>query len=301
MQQLPQNTSETRTTLSKVSQRAMAMAQALNDFYPAALDKFSNKLPSRIEDALDFPTVKEVIASAGEIPVRAYVEYEIITLAGRVKVGGNISNGLDEFIAQELIKAYPNETLADFKLCFQRAAVGQYNIAGEKDIFRLDGIVIRRWMEKYLEEKYQVIENKLNEEKEDFKKQFTITENDVAKLKDDLHRKRLREWKEAVEKSGDSKKIRPLTDDEMRKEGQANKRKAAPYKPVYSELETLAKLKLQRAASEFYKGRKSGFSLKIFEIDGIEFTAENEQDAMQIYEIAEQMKVKIVKGKVVWL
>lgn len=40
---------------------------------------------------------------------------------------------------------------------------------------------------------------------------------------------------------------------------------------------------LQRAASEFYKGKMGGFDLKKFEVDGVEVIAESESDALAIY------------------
>src|SRR5690606_17318229 len=108
----------------------------------------------------------EVVAVAGEKEVVKYVHFELIKLASLLSVGANLTDTQASFIAEELIRVFPNETLADFKLCFQRGAIGQYNINGEKDIFRMDGIVLRRWMEKYLEEKYQVAEEKLMKEKD---------------------------------------------------------------------------------------------------------------------------------------
>lgn len=129
----------------------MAAALTLAGISPSELEKFSRRMPSKIEDALDFPVVKEVVATAGQTLVEAYVHFELMKLAHLVSVGGNLNHEQAEFIAQELITIYPNETLADFKLCFQRGAIGQYG-----EIFRLDGIVIRGWMEKYIIEKYEV-------------------------------------------------------------------------------------------------------------------------------------------------
>jgi hypothetical protein len=128
---------------------------------PVALAKLSDSLPSTIEKALNFPTVREMIAAAGEDQIKAYIEFELIKLANLLSIGGNLNDSQVVFIAQELIKLFPNESIADFKLCFQRGAIGQYG-----EIFRMDGIVIRSWMEKYLEEKYQVLENKLVQSKE---------------------------------------------------------------------------------------------------------------------------------------
>lgn len=204
--------------MSKVGQRVTAMALALQaDISPRALEQFSNRLPNKIEDALDFPVVKEMVAAAGEKTIQAYLEFELMKLANLVSVGGNLNNAQVVFIASELIRNFPNETLADFKLCFQRGAIGTYG-----EIFRMDGIVIRGWMQMYLDEKYQVTENKLMSEKEAYKDQYTW--NGVAQtLTDEVKRQqvkdRLQEWKSAIE-AANVRLSAPITDEDIKAEGQ---------------------------------------------------------------------------------
>jgi hypothetical protein len=61
-------------------------------------------------------------------------------------------------IAKTLMDEFKGENLADFTICFRRGVMGLYS--DEKDkLLRIDGAVIVGWMRKYLDEKYQVIEN----------------------------------------------------------------------------------------------------------------------------------------------
>lgn len=151
--------------LLQVSQRGM-VKMLLADSSPRGLQEISERMPKRIEDALDFPVLSDVIAVTDKKLVVKYVHFELIKLAGLLSVGGNLTDNQAAFIAEELVDLFKHETLADFVLCFRRGAIGQYNIQGEKDIFRFDGIVLRRWMEKYLDEKYQVIENENKKRRE---------------------------------------------------------------------------------------------------------------------------------------
>jgi len=133
-------------------------------------------------------------------------------MSSLVSVGGNLNDAQVQFIATQMVEMFPNESLADFKLCFQRGCIGQYG-----EIYRMDGIVLRGWMEKYLDEKYTVVEDHLMKEKEQFKKEYTPEQGkDWFKV-----------WKDSID-SLPNKKVFPLTDEEIKKEGQ-EKPKATPH------------------------------------------------------------------------
>lgn len=262
----------------------------ISDSSPEGLERISSRMPARIEDALNFPVVREVIGVAGEMEVRRYIEFELIKLANLLSVGGNLNNAQVVFIAQELINFFPNETLADFKLCFQRGAIGQYG-----QIFRMDGIVLREWMTQYLEEKYRIVENKLMSEKDNIYEPLKPSEAAANTLTEEVQNQkikdRLQEWKTAIEGTANDKTIKPMTDADIRKEGQIKPPKREPYRHNNPEVIAMqmARDKLLRAASEFYKDRRS-LNLQSFEVEGIQFGAENEADAMQIYDIALKSK-----------
>lgn len=118
-------------------------------------------LPKTIEKAIGQPPISALVKSVGIDVLKLQVEYELTILSALVSVGGNLTNHSIPFIADQLILQFPNESLADFKLCFQRGAMGAYG-----NIQRLDGVTIGVWFKEYLEEKYQAIEAKLMAEKD---------------------------------------------------------------------------------------------------------------------------------------
>lgn len=105
-----------------------------------------------------------MILATSEKNVQGFIEFELIKLAERINVSGNLTDGQVEFIASQLIKMYPTETLADFKICFESIAMGKY-IKQDK-VFKLDGTEIGYAMAQYLDEKYLVSEEELMKEKD---------------------------------------------------------------------------------------------------------------------------------------
>lgn len=166
----------------------------------------SEYLPSTVKQAIGQPPVCELIKVTGKASIVLYLQFELIQLSQRISVGGNLNNAQIEFIAIQLVEFFPGESLADFKICFQRGAIGQYG-----EIFRMDGIVIRKWMEQYLEEKYTIVEEELRKEKE------TIWEPKQVKTADEKHREHLANWLDAVKGTG--QKIPGMTDEEIKENG----------------------------------------------------------------------------------
>lgn len=117
-------------------------------------------IPKKIKDALNFPPICDVEKVIGRGKIVLFIKAELIQLSSLVSVSGNITPEQMEFIATNLVEMFPNESMADFKLCFERGCMGQYG-----EIYRMDGVVLRGWLEKYLDEKYQVIEQELRAEK----------------------------------------------------------------------------------------------------------------------------------------
>lgn len=121
----------------------------------------SDSLPTKISLATKEPPISDVEKIVGRGKVVIFIKLELVKVNERVSVSGNLTPEQTEFVATQLVELFPNESLADFKLCFERGCIGQYG-----EIFRMDGIVLRKWMEQYLDEKYTVIEDELRESKD---------------------------------------------------------------------------------------------------------------------------------------
>lgn len=124
-----------------------------------------------------------MVKALGQQSVQAFIEFELIKLAERINVSGNLTDGQIQYIANHLVKEYPNETIADFKICFDKASNGAYG-----KIWKLDGVEVGLWVKSYLDEKYIVLENQLMKEKEVYHNQVQSSKVDYLQL-----------WKEAIE------------------------------------------------------------------------------------------------------
>lgn len=125
-------------------------------------DQLSKAVPNRISDLLDCEPITSLIRNAGEQTVKAYLEAELIKLAGNFN--GNPALNLKDYqvptIAEMLLENYKWESIEDFTLCFRKASCGMYG-----EIYRIDGAVIGTWFSRYLDEKYQALEARQAKEK----------------------------------------------------------------------------------------------------------------------------------------
>jgi len=190
---------------------------------------YSATLPVSIEKAIGQPPVCLVVKATSQESVQLAIEYELIILSRLVSAGGNLNEHSVPFIASQLILQYPNESLADFKLCFQRGASGVYG-----EIQRLDGVTIGVWMKGYLDEKYAVVERQLMEEKE---RPYEIAPNVVPEEKATDY---LKDWLKQVE-AIDIKKIKPMTERDIQRLG---KEKLPPKSSSYQPNPEYAALRL---------------------------------------------------------
>lgn len=174
----------------------------------------ANSLPSTIQKAVGQPPICDLEKVVGRNQIVRYVEFELVKMTALISVGNNLNDSQVQFIATQLVEFFPNESIADFKICFQRGCIGQYG-----EIYRMDGIVLRHWMEKYLEEKYTVVESNWTKQKDDEKKPVDAVEG----------RDWLKAWKESIDKLPHAK-VLSLTQDQIEKEGK-EKPPATDYNP----------------------------------------------------------------------
>lgn len=164
-------------------------------------------LPSKINLAIKQPPICDLIKVVGKGRLVVFLQIELVKLTERISIGNNINAAQLEFISTQLVEFFPGESLADFKICFERGCMGQYG-----EIFRMDGIVIRQWMEKYLDEKYQVIEEELKKSPD---KMYQPSE---VKTHDERHSEWLDKWQKEV--GGVGNKVPAMTDQDVRRFGQ---------------------------------------------------------------------------------
>lgn len=162
-------------------------------------------LPSKIELALNEPVISDLSKVVGEHRINTLLQFELTKLYERVGVGEYSTPAQMEFIAKSLIEMFPNETLADFKICFERGAMGIYG----QIKFRLDGTIISQWFRDYLDQKYEVREKQWDNEKKTFEKPLSPdnSEQDWYQV-----------WLESIGDNG-IKAAPKMSDDEIQREG----------------------------------------------------------------------------------
>lgn len=129
----------------------------MNNLVTGKFDEISKTVSNRVSDLLDCEPITALISHAGSKRVEEYVAAEIVKLAANVNINPalNVKGFQIPVIAQHLIENYKWESIEDFTLCFRRAAAGLYG-----EIYRIDGAVIGQWMSRYLDEKYDALEQK---------------------------------------------------------------------------------------------------------------------------------------------
>jgi hypothetical protein len=120
-------------------------------------DEISSSVPNKIAAILECEPIAGLLRHVDADTVKAYLEAELIKLAGNVNINPalNLKDHQVSVIADTLLENYKWESIEDFTFCFRKGAAGLYG-----EIYRLDGAVIGQWMSKFLEEKYDALEQR---------------------------------------------------------------------------------------------------------------------------------------------
>lgn len=233
-------------------------------------------LPNTIEKAIGQPPISSLVKSVGLDVLKLQVEYELTVLSALVSVGGNLTNFSIPFIADQLILQFPNESLADFKLCFQRGAMGAYG-----NIQRLDGVTIGVWFKEYLEEKYQAIEAKLMSEKDEPYKIMGTPENLLIKQKQEPGAlpieqagSYLDQWMKNIEAS-------KIEISETIQKPKSIIPKGTSY--IADQERYIMKQRIDKVAAEVYKGLYSFTGFSHYEVNGYKIFAKSYEEALRIF------------------
>lgn len=184
-------------------------------------------LPSKISLAIKEPPICDVVKVVPKGRLVIFLQAELVNLTERISVGNSINAAQLEFISTQLIDFFPGESLADFKICFERGCMGQYG-----EIFRMDGIVIRKWMEQYLEEKYTIVEEELKKSPEG-----SMYKPSEVKSHDERHSDWLDKWQKEV--GGIGHKVPGMTDEEIKHNGKKDPPKRSAYTAGYTYFKVL--------------------------------------------------------------
>jgi hypothetical protein len=189
---------------------------------PDAARDFERKLTiqSVIEKSVPLSVLKQAV---GGRAVAVALDIQLTRLVASLNLKWNLNDGQIKTIVEDLLDKYPGESLEDFILCFKKARQGEYG-----ELIRLDSPIIFTWMEKYLDEKYRIIEDNLAKEKDDYYK-TVIPENS--------DRDWLSEWQKAVSQSDGVRTVRPMTPKEIQSEGRERPKKESYPSTSLNEIE----------------------------------------------------------------
>lgn len=181
-------------------------------------------LSTSIRKSIDSPSFNQLIAQgAKEERLEALLAVLILKYSNMLSVSGNLKQGQSIEIAKMIVSDWPTMSLDDFNILLSNGVKGRYG-----QIFRFDIEVIYSWISAYQDEYWEV--------KENLPKQPSALEM--------LSDERLNELGEIIATS-EVKPILPLTEKDIRLEGQEQ-----PKKPVYVSPDE-SYLELQRLKAEY--------------------------------------------------
>lgn len=162
-------------------------------------------IPKIIAEALPICTVIKHVEPG---IVETTLDMHLTRLVESLNLKWNLQPGQITTIIEDLVDRYQYESLEDFILVFKRARQGEFG-----ELYRLDSAVIFGWMERYLEEKYSVLERLQSSDKGKSEKvEFPEITPETEKL--------VKDYKSGIDVFSGTKPVLMLTKEEIKAEGQ---------------------------------------------------------------------------------
>lgn len=118
-------------------------------------------IPASVKECINGTLIRNAIHTNGFDNVQRLLEVELIRLASRLNIANNLQDHQIPFIAESLIEMYPLETIESFIYIFTNGARGRYG----KLFHTLDLTIINEWIQRYIEEKLNHVEQDYNNQK----------------------------------------------------------------------------------------------------------------------------------------
>ncbi len=201
-------------TLKQPSQIS-TVAKGVNN--PSLHPAIISDLKHRIKDVIDSPSFNQLIHSGANVKETQQLLAVLISkYANMLTVGGNLHPEHPLQYAKEILEDWSTMSLDDFNILLSRGVKGRYNEPGK--LFRFDISVIYEWIAAYQDEFWEVKESQLKQK------------SALEMIPDE----KLVEIQEAIKQSEGIKPILPLTEKDIRLEGQEKPKKPAYHQPDIS-------------------------------------------------------------------
>jgi len=140
------------------------------------LETYNQAKVNKIEDCLGKASIARIKRKTDKDTVIMFLRAIISKTSTYFNVSGNFNEDQIIDTANDILNLYYFLSIEDFKLCFKNGKRLRYN---EKGIFRMDGSILLEWLDRYVEERSGIAENKSMT-----KHNEALSDNDTKELTD---------------------------------------------------------------------------------------------------------------------
>lgn len=200
---MSKTTSASLVVLSSGQERVFDwMARHLSAGSTDNFEALERGIPNSVERIMPAPRISALVKVIGQDRIRKFLSALLVKLIARVNVAHSMDTHQKNFAIDTILERYPNESLADFILCFRRGAQGFYG----SSYHQLDTSVIMGWLEDHFTEKAIYLER----DNTNSRKAEEYAEVDYAAFSERLEEERRKELEAKilkVEKQADEKEF----------------------------------------------------------------------------------------------